>query len=637
MANEINVGKIKTLSTELRSDILHMTYLANSGHIGGPLGFVETFLVMLEHMDLDKSNPYNIKNNKLVLSAGHYSALVYSALANIFYPKEHDLIISNFRTLNDVVEGHVTHHFPFIWDSTGHLGYGPSIAAGHAIADKLFGNNNTRIFCTMGDGEQTEGTIAESLRSIKKYDLPVTIIIDCNKQQLSGSTNKVMPMNVSGTYEANDWKVYSVDGYDFDKLNNLFSQIHKNKQNVILVDTIMGKGVSEAEGTHKYHGKPVSDFEKAISELGSKNKLELYKKLRDSTEVTGLSGRPIFKTNIDVGKRTVYSNNLVDCRSAWGSALVNMGEINIDENGKPKNAKSPIAVFDCDLAGCVKTEEFGKKFPNNFFRLGIQEHSTAMTAGTVSARGVSTWLAMFGAFGHTLCYNEMMLTSMNQGNLKLVTTHNSIDTGMDSKTHSPINYLALKNHRGWKTFVPADANQTDALVRYMASEYGNMHIALGRSKISIITKQDSETPFFDENYKLNIDKGYDVLRDYGNDYIIITYGTPTFRAINASQELLKKGIKGKLINCYSPTQISDKLAEEISKSKTLVTFEDHNVETGIMFYLSPVLLRKKVYPDKIKNVGMESYSKSDSSDKLYAYFGIDENNLIEAITKIVKK
>ncbi len=641
MASKIkDRNRLDQLAKQVRSDIIHMTFLAKSGHIGGPLGFVEPFLLAVDRLNLNSNNLYNPAGDKIVVSAGHYSALVYSALVNLFFPDKRDLVVSKFRFLDDVVEGHVTHHFPFIWDSTGHLGYGPAIAASHALADRLLGHKSTKILCTMGDGEQTEGTIAEALRFIKKHKLGnITILIDCNEQQLSGPRDKILAMNIKANYEANDWLVKEVDGYNWEGVIKAIDSAYASTSNrVILARTVMGKGIREAEGTHEYHGKPVGDFPQAIKDLGAEDKLELYQKIRESGQTTRFPGRPKIRPGTKPGFRRVYTGE-ADCRSAWGKALTDLANENLNADGTPRTGCSPIAVFDCDLADSVKTADFAKAFPDNFFQGGIQEHSTAMIAGTTSTRGILTWLAMFGCFGHSLCYNEQMLTAMNDGNLKLVTTHNSIDVGEDAKTHSPIAYLSLANHPGWQTLVPADSNQTDALVRYMATHYGNMHLPLGRSKIPIITKTNSQEPFFDNEYKFSPETlGFDLLRNYGDDYVIVTYGTPAGRAVKAAERLQEKEIYGKVINVPTPAQIPEKMLKEIAGTKIIVTFEDHNVNTGIAGVLdSKILTSQNPRPRAVIHIGMKEYSKSAPSAKLYSHFGINEDNLVYQIETATKE
>jgi len=640
------------------SDILHMTFLAKSGHIGGPIGFSAAMMMFIDRADLNPNDPYDVSKDKLVFGAGHYSAAAYAVLAHLFLHEKHDEIVANFRDIKDVAEGHVTHHFPFIWDSTGHLGNTLGIALGHNLTDRLLGHNDTMVYAFDGDGAQTKGGLDEAQRAINKYEfmfgLKIAHIIDVNSMQLSDETRNIMPMNIKARAVANMMPVVdrvdlpgnispSVDGYWFEALDAAITKARNLNVSTVLVKTTMGKGVPEAEaGGWKYHGKPVNDLGTALRAIKRPNRLEEYRIIRaDPSRVTGFIGKPQFIPKINISQRIVYMNPTA-CRKATEAALLSMAEATMDIAGRVKQKDySPMAFIDCDLAWSVGLENL-KKFTRNFFEIGIQENTAAVVAGTMSTRGISTWLAMFGAFGHSMTFNEHFLTAINDGNLKLITTHNSIDVGEDSKTHSPINYLVLSGNPGWQTFCPADANQADAQVRYMGMNFGNMHLATARSDLVVITKQGSDRPFYDENYLFDPGK-IDVLRDYGNDVVIVTYGTPTGRAVKAA-ETLKGEIGVTVINLPTPANIpeAEKLAGILSKAKLVVTFEDHYIETGIRDRINTLLQtnhqKTRTAPMyKTVNIGMHEYSKSASSEVLYKHFGIDEDNLVKIAKEYIKK
>ena len=104
-------------------------------------------------------------------------------------------------------------------------------------------------------------------------------------------------------------------------------------------------------------------------------------------------------------------------------------------------------------------------------------------------------------FGVDEVYNQQRLNEINSANIKLVTTHVGIDVGEDGKTHMCIDYIGLlRNIFDFKIIVPADPNQVDIVIRHAAKEQGNFHIAMGRSKVPVITKEDGSV-FFDENYE----------------------------------------------------------------------------------------------------------------------------------------
>ena len=143
---------------------------------------------------------------------------------------------------------------------------------------------------------------------------------------------------------------------------------------------------------------------------------------------------------IDPGTPFTYTNEeKVDNRSAFGKALKDLADRNIDEG-------SIICVFDCDLAGSVKPAHFAEAYPQYFFQGGIQEHNTATAAGALSTDGFVTFFADFGAFGIDETYNQQRLNDINKTNLKLILTHVGLDVGQDGKTHQCVDYVSLANN-----------------------------------------------------------------------------------------------------------------------------------------------------------------------------------------------
>ena len=126
---------------------------------------------------------------------------------------------------------------------------------------------------------------------------------------------------------------------------------------------------------------------------------------------------------------------------------------------------------------------------------GIQEHCAATVAGAASKSGVLSFFADFGVFGIDETYNQHRLNDMNETSLKLICTHCGLDVGEDGKTNQCIDYIGLAaNLNGFKLIIPADANQADRAVRYMASTPGRFVLAMGRSATPIIGDEDGTRP-----------------------------------------------------------------------------------------------------------------------------------------------
>jgi transketolase len=143
---------------------------------------------------------------------------------------------------------------------------------------------------------------------------------------------------------------------------------------------------------------------------------------------------------------------------------------------------------------------FHKHSPQAYLELGIQEHHAAGTAGAMSCEKFVTFFSTFGSFAVSEVYNQNRLNDFNHSNVKVVATHVGLDVGEDGPTHQCIDYLGLmKNYFRFSVFMPADPNQTDRIIRHIATHAGNHFVGMGRSKTPTITREDGSV-FFDADY-----------------------------------------------------------------------------------------------------------------------------------------
>ena len=153
---------LKDFTKKCRGDILKMTTVASSGHPGGSMSSIDIYAVLYGFCNIDPKNPFKPERDRIVVSHGHTSPGVYSALGNYGFFDINDAIIS-FRTAGYPFEGHIEKTVPGVeWD-TGNLGQGLSAACAFALSSKLHDYNN-HVYCIMGDGEQAKGQIGEARR-----------------------------------------------------------------------------------------------------------------------------------------------------------------------------------------------------------------------------------------------------------------------------------------------------------------------------------------------------------------------------------------------------------------------------------------------------------------------------------------
>jgi len=268
-----DVNELQTYANKIRKGIIEAVYNAKSGHPGGSLSIAEILAVLyFNQMNIDEKNPKAKERDRLVLSKGHTSPALYSALAlRGFFDIEE---LKKFRNINSNLQGHPDmKKVPGVDCSTGSLGQGLSIANGMALASKM-DSEGIRVYCICGDGETQEGQIWEAAMTASHYKLDnLCVIIDNNNLQIDGKVSEVMSIYpIDEKFKSFGFEVINVDGHNIPELIKAFESAKKTKgkPTAIIANTVKGKGVSFMENDAGWHGKAPNDeqYNQAIKELG---------------------------------------------------------------------------------------------------------------------------------------------------------------------------------------------------------------------------------------------------------------------------------------------------------------------------------------------------------------------------------
>mgnify|MGYP002604258309 FL=1 len=271
-----SLDELKSISTEIRKDIVKMLTESASGHPGGSLSATDIMTVLFfKEMNIDPNNEKDPNRDRFVLSKGHAAPVLYSALARKgFFPVEE---LSTLRKFGSRLQGHPSMKcLPGIDMSTGSLGQGISSAVGMALAGKI-DKKDYRVYTILGDGELEEGQVWEASMCAAHYKLNnLTAFIDFNGLQIDGDITKVMnPCPIDKKFEAFGWNVLVIDGHNYEEIIDAIEKAKecKDKPTAVVCKTIKGKGVSFMENQAEWHGIAPSreQCEAALKELGGEN------------------------------------------------------------------------------------------------------------------------------------------------------------------------------------------------------------------------------------------------------------------------------------------------------------------------------------------------------------------------------
>ncbi|MFN2527894.1 MAG: transketolase [Candidatus Baltobacteraceae bacterium] len=256
----------------VRQGIIRSLVSAGSGHSAGSLDMADIFTALYHHvMRHDPKNPAWADRDRLLLSCGHIAPVRYSAMAYADYFAVDELL--TLRKFGTRLQGHPERvRMNALETTSGPLGEGLAQGTGMALAAKL-DKKDWRVYVVTSDAEHQCGLHMEAMMTAPKFKLDnLTCIIDRNFIQIDGSTEEIMPLEpLADKYRAFNWEVFECDGNDISAFIETAEKAKavKGRPQVIIANTVPGKGVSYMEGDYTWHGKPPNkeQAEAALREL----------------------------------------------------------------------------------------------------------------------------------------------------------------------------------------------------------------------------------------------------------------------------------------------------------------------------------------------------------------------------------
>ncbi len=246
----------------------HIIRMSGGGgcFIGASLSCVELMVYCYSHV-IRRSE--GLERDYLFLSKGHDVPALYGTFAELGLMDAGRL--ANHLSTGDSIYWHPNRNIPGVEFHSGSLGHLPSVAAGVALDCKLRGGDN-RVVVITGDGELNEGSVWETLLVANAYGLDnLTMVVDRNQFQANIRTEDLIPLEpLTDKFSAFGCVVQRIDGHDFRALEQAFAYTEvKGKANVIIADTVRGKGLPsiEARADRWFCAFTATETEQLLQEL----------------------------------------------------------------------------------------------------------------------------------------------------------------------------------------------------------------------------------------------------------------------------------------------------------------------------------------------------------------------------------
>lgn len=304
-----------------------------------------------------------------------------------------------------------------------------------------------------------------------------------------------------------------------------------------------------------------------------------------------------------------------DTRSGFGEGLAELGRTN------------PNVVALCaDLIGSLKMDAFKNENPDRFFQVGIAEANMIGLAAGMTIGGKIPFTGTFANFSTGRVYDQIRQSvAYSQKNVKICASHAGLTLGEDGATHQILEDIGMMRMLPNMTvIVPADFNQTKQATIAIADHLGPVYLRFGRPVMPIFVKPDA---------KFVIGKA-DVLNE-GTDVTIIACGHLVWKSIEAVKLLAEQGISAELINMHTIKPLDEEaILKSVSKTKCVVTAEEHMMHGGLGDAVAQVLARKLPTPHEYVAVN-DSFGESGTPMELMAKYGIDTVNVVDAVKKVI--
>ncbi len=554
---------LQSLAKVVRYYILTMTSKADSGHPTSSLSATDlTVGLMFGGFFLyDPSRPDLPNNDRLVLSKGHASPLLYALWAVAGQVSEEELM--TYRTFGSPLEGHPTPHCRYVDAATGSLGQGLSIGVGMALNARYLDKLPYKTYVLLGDSEMVEGSNWEALQIAAYYKLGNLVgMIDVNRLGQRGATMYGWDVDkYQRMVSAFGWDTIVIDGHRYEEILPAFKTASQGKERptMIIARTIKGKGVPAIEDKNGWHGKALKkeDVEQAISLLEPFDK-----------SMRGQMGKP---ENLTPQKRKpektaaaaeYEQGEPVATRKAYGNALKRLYP-----------AFPDMVVLDGEVSNSTYAEIFAEGYPERYFEMFIGEQNMVGTAVGLYTRGKLPFVSTFAAF-LSRAYDQVRMSQYSNVNITFCGSHAGVSIGQDGPSQMGLEDIAMfRSIIGSVVFYPADAVSTEKIVEQAANYRGIVYIRTTRGATPVIYGADEAFPI----------GGNKVLRKSEHDRAaVIAAGITLFEALACHEQLGRENIPVRVIDlyCIKPIDVQA-LQQALSGVRAVVTVEDHHAEGGL--------------------------------------------------------
>jgi transketolase len=624
---------------------------AGEGHQGVPLGMAEIATALYtRHLKFTAADPSWPDRDRVVLSNGHGSMLLYALLHLCGYEAFPIEQIESFRELGSHCEGH-----PEISPergievTTGPLGQGIANAFGMAVAEAYLnarfgpGLVDHRTYAFVGDGCLQEGIGQEMISLAGHLRLGKLVLLwDDNHITDDGSTELSISEDVAERFRVAGWHVIEVDGHDLEAVSQALAAARLDpRPSMLACRTVIARGLRRLQGQRGGHSARLfpEDADLARQELGWPHEpFQIPAPVLNQWRAAGRRNAAehlAWQTRRDAmapAERAEFERVLAgDLPAGWRDVLLAYKAeaavqaqatpgilISAEINDRLKDVLPERMVGCADLEAPTSHKRRLQAFTADdragaYVHCGVREHLMgAMANGMAAHGGVLPLAVTYLAFSD---YERpaMRMAALMGLPVKFVFSHDSIGVGKNGPTHQPVEILAsLRAMPNMLVLRPADAVEA-AECWELALEHRS-----GPSTL-VFARQALPTLRHDSGPDNRSRRGAYVLHEAeGGErrVTLLATGSEVLLAVQAREALQAQGVPTAVVSMPSWERFEAQDAAYRAGVLGAPGAVRVAVEAAVRFGWDRYLGERGGF------VGMSGFGASGGAEALYAHFGI---------------
>ena len=469
---------------------------AGEGHQGVPLGMAEIATALYtRHLKFDASDPTWPDRDRVVLSNGHGSMLLYALLYLSGYERIGREQVSTFRDFGSRCEGHPEFDpVSGIEVTTGPLGQGIANAFGMSVAEAYlnarFGDDivDHRTWAFVGDGCLQEGVGQEMISLAGHLRLSkLTLLWDDNRITDDGATDLSISEDVAERFRVAGWHVVEVDGHDLEAVSAALDAARADpRPSLLACRTVIARGIARLQGQRGGHSGRLfaEDAAAARHALGWPHApFEIPSDVLDPWRAAGRRHHEEREAwaarvaSLPTAERAEFQRIVAgEMPAGWREVLAGYKQaalqrdpaasgifISAEINDALVDVMPERMVACADLEAPINHKRRLQAFTASdrsgaYVHCGVREHLMGAMANGMAAHGGIVPLALTYLAFSDYERPAMRMAALMGLPVKFVFSHDSIGIGRNGPTHQPVEILAaLRAMPNLLTMRPADA------------------------------------------------------------------------------------------------------------------------------------------------------------------------------------